>query len=65
MAPKRGRPKAPRMGRPPKPIEEVRRNRLVVMLTDSEIAALRAKADKQGVPFSVLARDVLARALRR
>lgn len=65
MAAKRGRRDAPRMGRPPKPAEEVRRNRLVVMITDAELAALRALAGKRGVPQSTLAHEVLARLLRR
>jgi hypothetical protein len=53
------------MGRPPKPAEQVRRNRLVVMLTDTEMAALQAWADERGVPQGTLAWEVLARALRR
>ena len=65
MATNRRRREAPRMGRPPKPVEEVRRNRLVVMVTDAELAAIQSMAAKRGIPQGTLAHEVLARALRR
>jgi len=53
------------MGRPPKPPEQVRRNRLVVMLTDAELDAIQTLAAKRGVPQGTIAHEVLTRALRR
>lgn len=61
---KAGRKKA-RMGRPPGPPDTVRRNRVVVMLTDAEIAALRDLADSKGLPTGTAAYQIMARALRR
>ncbi len=65
MAPKRGRQEAPRVGRPPKPADEARRNRVVVMLTDGELATLQAWAAERGLPQGTIAHEVLARVLRR
>jgi len=65
MAVKRGRREAPRMGKPPKPAEEVRRNRLVIMVTDAELDAIQALAARRGVPQGTVAHEVLLRALRR
>jgi len=65
MAGKQRHDRAPRMGRPPKPTEEARRNRVVVMLTDAELDALRAWAYERGIPQGTVAHQVLARALRR
>ena len=55
-----GRPQG--TGGPP---EKVRRNRVVVMLTDGEMDALRAVADEKGLPFGTAAYQVIARSLRR
>lgn len=53
------------MGRPPKPPEEARRNRVVVMVTDAELAKLQAAADDRGIPAGTVAYEALARWLRR
>ena len=48
-----------------KPAPEVRRNRLVVMLTDAELAALNAWAREGALPAGTAAYEVPERALRR
>lgn len=53
------------MGRPPAPPEQVRRNRVVVMLTDIELAALHRVADAAERPPGTVAHDLLTRALRK
>jgi len=53
------------MGRPPAPPEELRRNRVVVMVRDDELAALHRIADARGLPLGTVAYEVLAKALRR
>ena len=59
---KKGRPK---MGRPAGPPEKVRRNRVVVMVTDSELVRLTRLADAAGRPVGTLAYEIFARGLRR
>jgi hypothetical protein len=44
---------------------EIRRNRVVVMLTDAEHSKLAALASKLDVPLGTAAHDLVARALRR
>jgi hypothetical protein len=53
------------MGRPPKPAEQVRRNRVIVMVTDRELAALRRRARAAGLPVGTLAYRLLAPRLHR
>jgi len=53
------------MGRPPKSSDEARRNRVVVMLTDAELAKLQSAAEKQSLPQGTLAYQVLVEWLRR
>ena len=53
------------MGRPPLPKDELRQHRIVVHLTDAERQALEAMAEEQGADAGALARELLARALRR
>lgn len=53
------------MGRPPAPPEQVRRNRVVVMLTDAELAALHRVADAAARPLGTVAHELLTRALRK
>jgi len=60
--------RAKRIGRPPGtggPPETIRRNRVVVMLTDGERATLNRLAILQDVPPGTLAHRLLAAALRR
>ena len=57
---KMGRPKG--SGGPP---ENVRRNRVVVMLTDAELAKLHRLADGKGLPVGRVAYEMVARALGR
>ena len=52
-------------GRPRKSEEAVRRNRLVVMLTDQEIALLRRLAKERGLPVGTVGYQIVGRALRR
>ena len=53
----------PGSGPPPLPLSEVRRNKLVLFLTDGELARLR-KAAGQGRP-STFAREIVFRVLAR
>jgi hypothetical protein len=56
------------MGRPPGtggPPETIRRNRVVVMLTDGERATLNHLATSMELPPGTVAYRILARALRR
>ena len=52
-------------GRPRSPVEQVRRNRLVLMLTDAERKQLKALARERGVPMGTLGHELLARSLSR
>jgi hypothetical protein len=54
-----------RMGRPPGPAEQVRRNRIGITVTDAEKARLEEIADDRGVPVSVVIYDLIKRKLRR
>ena len=55
----------PRMGRPPKPAEEVRRNRVFTTITDAELAQLERLADERGVPRGTMLYELVRRSLRR
>ena len=57
---KMGRPKG--SGGPP---ERVRRNRVVIMLTDAELTKLHRLADEKALPIGTLAYAVFAKALAR
>jgi hypothetical protein len=65
MARRRTGLSGPHGGRPPLPVEVARRNRVVVMVTDGELTALRRLARERGVAPGTLAHEVLARVLRR
>jgi hypothetical protein len=65
MAAKRGGRKAQEMGRPAKPSEEVRHNRVVVLLTDAELAKLHRLAQRKALPRGTAAYEIVARALAR
>jgi hypothetical protein len=54
-----------RMGRPPGPAEQVRRNKIGITVTDAEKARLEKIADDRGVPISVVIYDLVSRMLRR
>lgn len=55
----------PRTGRPPLPADQRRSNRLPVLLTEAERAALDAAAEKVGTDTSSYVRDAaLAKAKR-
>lgn len=51
-------------GRKGAPEEQVRRHRVVVMLRDQELAALRRIAEERGIPLGTAAYELLARHLR-
>ncbi len=58
----------PRMGRPKGsggPPEKVRRNRVVVMLTDVELAKLHRLAETKALPLGTVAYELVARGLAR
>ena len=60
--------KRPRAGRPKGsggPPELVRRNRVVVMLTDAELVTLEQVAEGADVPVATAAYEIVARSLRR
>jgi hypothetical protein len=57
-------PKAKR-GRPPLAPEEARRNRVVVMLTDGELAKLHRLAEEKTLPLGTVAYEFVARGLAR
>ena len=63
MAARKGRRK--KVGRPPKAPEEKRRNRLTITLTDGELAKLNRIAEDTEQPLGTVAREIVARALRR
>ncbi len=52
-------------GRPPKPESEVRRNRVVVMLTDQEFETLLKLAKEKKLPFGTAAYQIMGRSLAR
>jgi hypothetical protein len=67
MAAKRGA-KRKRMGRPKGsggPPEKIRRNRVVVMLTDAELAKLHRWAEERDLPLGTVAYEIVGRALAR
>jgi len=55
-----GRPKG--SGGPP---EKIRRNRVVVMLTDAELEKLHRWAEEKDLPFGSVAYEIVGRALAR
>ena len=65
MSVRRGGRTRVKMGRPAKPSEEVRRNRVVLMLTDAELAKLNRLADAEQLPNATLAYQFFSGALSR
>ena len=53
------------MGRPAGPPEKLRRNRVVAMVTDAELAKLHRLTDDKDLPLSTIVYEILARALKR
>ena len=62
--PARGKPKA-KMGRPAVPPDQIRRNRVLVTLTDAEYEMLRRFAETKDLALGTAVHDVLVRALKR
>ncbi len=60
----RGGPR-PGSGRPKGPVAAVRRNRVVVLLTDDELSKLEEIAEKRGLPIGTAAYEIVGRALAR
>jgi hypothetical protein len=58
-------PSRHRLGRPRRPTETLRRNRVVTMVTDVELEQLAELADKQNMPLSSIVHQILTRYLRR
>ena len=52
-------------GRKPGPKDQLRKNRVCVMLTDGELALLLRLAKKGGLPFGTVAYQLLAKPLQR
>lgn len=60
----RGGPR-PGAGRPRGPSGEVRRNRVVLLLTDSELSKLECLARERDLPIGTAAYEIVGRALAR
>ncbi len=60
----RGGPR-PGSGRPRGPSGEVRHNRVVILLTDSELAKLHRVAKAKDLPFGTVAYQIVASSLSR
>jgi hypothetical protein len=63
MAAKHGRRK--KVGRPRKRIEDARRNRVVIMLTDAELATLNRISKASNLPLGTVAYEIVGRTLAR
>jgi hypothetical protein len=63
MVVKRGGRK--RVGRPRKRLQDARRNRVVIMLTDAELATLNRIAKASDLPLGTTAYEIVGRALAR
>lgn len=63
MAEKRGTRK--KVGRPRKRIQDARRNRVVIMLTDADLATLSRIAKASDLPLGTIAYEIVGRALAR
>ena len=59
MADKNNGPTRPRLGRPPKPPDEVRSERVVSFLTPGELDALVELADIRGASISAVVHQIL------
>ncbi|HTF32791.1 MAG TPA: hypothetical protein VK714_03705 [Myxococcota bacterium] len=55
----------PGSGPKAKPTGQVRRNRIVVMLTDGELAKLHRLAEEKSLPLGTVAYEFVARGLTR
>ena len=63
MAAKRGTRK--KVGRPRKRIQDARRNRVVIMLTDADLATLSRITKASDLPLGTIAYEIVGRALAR
>jgi hypothetical protein len=63
MVAKRGKGK--KVGRPRKRIEDARRNRVVIMLTDAELATLNRISKASNLPLGTVAYEIVGRTLAR
>ena len=59
---RKGAGRRPGSGRPK---EEVRRNRLMISLTDAELRKLEGLADRRSLPPALVAYEFVARGLKR
>ena len=57
--------KRARVGRPAGPREKLRRNRVVAMVTDAELAKLDRMAEAKDLPLGTVVYEIVAQALRR
>ena len=58
-------PKKQQRGRPRRPERMARRNRVVTLVTDSELELLQAAADVEGQSISAFVRQILSQFLKR
>ena len=54
-----------KVGRPRVPLDEARRNRIVIMLTDFEPAKLHRLVERKGLPLGTVAYEINPRSLER
>lgn len=54
-----------RMGRPPRPAEQVRSNRVTATFTGAELKQLTKMADEKGLPVGTLLYQLVKRSLKR
>lgn len=60
-----GSRKSRRMGRPPAPIESIRRKRVVTLLTDAESEKLAKIAEEKDMSVSTMVRQIVSDFLKR
>ena len=65
MAAKRTGEAKRKVGRPRKPTEEARRNRLTITLTDDELDRLHQRSKREEKPLGTVVADIVRRVLRR
>jgi hypothetical protein len=53
------------VGRPPAPPEKFRRNRVTLLFTDAEKAAIDRLAERESLPLTTVAREILVKAAQR
>ena len=65
MVGKQGERGRKKVGRPRVSLDEARRNRIVIMLTDAEFAKLDRLAARKDLPLGTVAYEIVGQALKR